>query len=106
MDYTLNWTLQDGKLDFQTGRIVVFGDQGIKSRGPSLDHNDLIAAFSRRNGLDRSVVMSKAYRFYWKPTNSKVITISPVRKLDEEYVLDNVERFDNIIDDIFDKDSR
>jgi len=101
MDYELNWSLQDGKLDFSTGRIVIFGDHGIISNGPSLDHNDLIAAHSRRNGIDRSSVMSDAYRFYWRPKTKNVITISPVRKLDETWVLSNVERFDKIIDALF-----
>ncbi|MCL2196108.1 MAG: hypothetical protein FWB77_00680 [Treponema sp.] len=102
MDYKLNWSLQDGKLDYYTGRIVIYDNQGIKSNGPSLDHVDLIAAFSRRNGIDRSLVMSKAYRFYWKPETLDVIIISPVRKLDEEWVLSDVENFDKIIDSLFD----
>ena len=101
MDYKLNWALQDGKLDFYTGRIVIYEGQGITSNGPSLDHVDLIAAFSRRNGIDRSEVMSKAYRFYWKPETLGLIIISPVRKLDEEWVLRNVENFDKIIDFLF-----
>jgi len=101
MDYILNWSLQDGKLDYYTGRIVIYDDKGIISNGPSLDHVDLIAAFSQRNGIDRSSVMSKAYRFYWKPKYKDVIIISPVRKLDEDWVLSNVENFDKIIDDLF-----
>jgi len=101
MDYTLNWTLQDGKLDFYTGRMIIYGDQGLISNGPSLDHNDLIAAFSRRNGIDRSLVMSGAYRFYWRPFSKTVITVSPVRKLDEVWVSNNVELFDKIIDELF-----
>jgi hypothetical protein len=102
MDYRLNWSLQDGKLDYYTGRIVVYEGQGIKSNGPSLDHVDLIAAFSRRNGIDKSSVMSRAYRFYWKPETIDVIVISPVRKLDEEWVLRNIETFDKVIDILFD----
>ena len=101
MDYILNWSLKDGKLDYQTGRIVIYGDQGIFSNGPSLDHNDLIAAFARRNGIDLSSVMSKAYRFYWKPDRKNLIFISPVRRIDEDWVLGNVERFDKIIDELF-----
>ena len=97
----MNWSIQDGKLDQSTGRIIIYDDQGIKSNGPSLDHNDLIAAFSRRNGIDRSTVMSKAYRFYWKPINKNTITISPVRKLDEEWVLNNIEKINNIVDELF-----
>jgi len=101
MDYKLNWSLQDGKLDYYTGRIIIYEDKGIKSTGPSMDHVDLIAAFSRRNKIDRSLVMSKAFRFYWKPVKIDLITISPVRKLDEEWVLSDVENFDKIIDALF-----
>ena len=101
MDYILNWSIKDGKLDYYTGRIIIYENKGIISNGPSLDHNDLIAAFSRRNKIDKSSVMSKAYRFYWKPVNKSVITISPVRRLDEDWVLNNIEIFDKIIDDLF-----
>ena len=101
MDYILNWSIKDGKLDYYTGRIIIYENKGIISNGPSLDHNDLIAAFSRRNKIDSSSVMSKAYRFYWKPVSKAVITISPVRRLDEDWVLNNVEKFDKIIDDLF-----
>jgi len=101
MDYKLNWLLQDGKLDYYTGRIIIYDDNGIKSNGPSMDHVDLIAAFSRRNKIDKSLVMSKAFRFYWKPIKIDLINISPVRKLDEEWVLSNVEKFNKIIDVLF-----
>jgi len=101
MDYKLNWALQDGKLDYYTGRIIVYKGLGMVGNGPSMDHNDLIAALSRRNGIDRSLVMSGAYRFYWKPITQELINISPVRKLDEEWVLCNVEEFDKIIDFLF-----
>ena len=102
MDYKLNWALQDGKLDYHTGRIIIYEGQGMRSNGPSMDHNDLIAAYSRRNGIDRSLVMSGAYRFYWRPITLDLINISPVRKLDEEWVLSRVETFDKIIDFLFD----
>jgi len=102
MDYILNWSLKDGKLDYYTGRIIVYGGHGIRSNGPSMDHNDLIAAYSRRNKIDRSSVMSDAYRFYWKPDKINLIIISPVRKLDEEWVINNVELFDQIVDELFD----
>ena len=101
MDYKLNWSLQDGKLDYQTGRIIIYENRGLISNGPSLDHVDLIAAFSRRNKLDRLSVMSKAYRFYWKPDKKNLITISPVRKIDETWVLSDVEGFDKIINYLF-----
>jgi len=102
MDYKLNWALQDGKLDYYTGRIIVYEGLGMVGNGPSLDHNDLIAALSRRNRIDRSLVMSGAYRFYWRPITQELINISPVRKLDEEWVIDHVEEFDKIIDFLFD----
>jgi len=104
MDYMLNWSLKDGKLDYYTGRIVIHDDQGIKSNGPSLDHNDLIAAFSRRNKIDLSTVMSKAYRFYWRPMTRDIITISPVRRLDEDWVLSNIDNFNKVIDSLFDRE--
>ena len=101
MDYHINWNIQDSKLSFDTGRIVVYNGFAIKSNGPSQDHNDLVRALASRNKLPREKVGQNGYRFYWKPINRNLINISPVRKLDENWVYDHLEQFNRIIDGLF-----
>jgi hypothetical protein len=101
MNYKLNWAIQDGKLDYNTGRIIVFEGKAIKSNGPSMDHNDLIFAFARKFGYTRNDIASKVYRFYWKPLAKGLINISPVRRIDEDWACDNIEKFDIIVDSVF-----
>jgi hypothetical protein len=98
MNYRLNWSLQDGKLSPETGRIIVHGNAIIHSNGPSRDHNDLITSFAARDRLSRDDVASKGFRFYWKPVQKGLITISPVRKIDEDWACNHVEIFDKLID--------
>jgi hypothetical protein len=98
MDYRLDWSIKDGKLSPDTGRIIVYGNGIIHSNGPSRDHNDLITSFAARFRVSRDEVASRGYRFYWKPVHKGLITISPVRKIDEDWVCDHVEMFDRLID--------
>ncbi|MDR2053371.1 MAG: hypothetical protein LBP80_08145 [Treponema sp.] len=103
MNYRLNWSIQDGKLSPDTGRIIVYGNGIIRSNGPSRDHNDLITSFAARFRVSRDEVASKGCRFYWKPVQKGLITISPVRRIDEDWACDHIELFDKLIDLEFDK---
>jgi hypothetical protein len=103
MDYHLNWSIQDGKLSSDTGRIIVYGNNIIHSNGPSQDHNDLITAFAARYRVSRDDVASKGYRFYWRPLKKGLITISPVRKLDENWACGHIELFNKLVDVEFGK---
>jgi len=104
MDYRITWEIQDGKLDYDCGRIVIYYPVGVKSNGPSRDHNDLITALAAKYRVSRSDVASNAYRFYWRPTRDKnIIIISPVRKIDENWAYDKNEKFNEVIDEIFKK---
>ena len=104
MDYRINWSILDGKLDYDCGRIVIYKTVGVKSNGPSRDHNDLITALAAKYRISRSEVASNASRYYWRPTqNRNIIIISPVRKIDENWCYDKNELFNKVIDDLFDK---
>jgi hypothetical protein len=103
MDYRISWEIQDGKLDYDTGRIVTYDGEIIKSNGPSRDHNDLITALASRIRAPRSDVASNASRFYWRPLRKGAITISPVRRIDEEWAYNHIEEFDELIDRAFDR---
>jgi len=101
MDYKVNWDLKDGKLDSQTGRIIIYANLGIKSNGPSMDHNDLITAFAAKFKANRSEVASNGHRFYWRPISKGLINISPTRKLDEDYIDNHPEEFKAVIGRLF-----
>jgi hypothetical protein len=53
--------------------------------------------------VSRDEVASKGFRFYWKPVQKGLVTISPVRKIDEEWACNHVELFDKLIDMEFGK---
>jgi hypothetical protein len=103
MNYRLDWSIQDGTLSADAGRIIVYGDGVIYSKGPSRDHNDLITSFAARHRLSRDDVASKGFRFYWKPVQKGLITISPVRRIDEDWACNHVELFNRLIDMEFGK---
>ena len=101
INYKLTWRIQDGKLAFDVGRIIVFEGKSIHSNGPSRDHNDLITSFAAKYRVSRSSVAGNAYRFYWKPLSKNSLEISPVRKIDEEWVCNNQDEFTKILEDEF-----
>jgi len=103
MDYRISWAIQDGKLSYDTGRIVIYQGLAIKSNGPSRDHNDLVRALASKYKIPKEKVGQNGYRFYWRPEGRKLITISPVRKLDENWAYDNLELFNELIDILFGK---
>jgi hypothetical protein len=90
------WEIKDGKLSQDTGRIVIYNDYIYKSNGPSYDHNDCLRILASKFKLPKDKVISDAYRFYWKKDKRGLI-ISPVRKLDEDWVYSNKEKFVNLI---------
>jgi hypothetical protein len=103
MLYRIDWSIQDGKLGADTGRIIVYGNGIIHSNGPSRDHNDLITSFAARFRVSRDDVAGKGFRFYWRPVTKGLITISPVRRIDEDWAYSHVELFDRLIDMEFGK---
>jgi hypothetical protein len=101
-NYVFNWDIQDSKLEQNVGRLVVYKGLAEKSIGPSRDHNDLLRALAARQRLPKDDVISNAQRFYWKNLNRNLILISPVRKLDEDWVNTHKNLFVNILNSVFD----
>jgi hypothetical protein len=97
---SFGWTIQDGKLDNNTGRFVIFDNYIEVSSGPSRDHNDILRSMSSKYRLNRDEVISNAYRFYWKNISGNLV-ISPVRKLDEDWVYSHREKFVNLLQGYF-----
>ena len=105
MEYVFDKSLQDGALSPDTGRIVIYPEQGYepvgyKSVGKTRDHNDICIALASKYRLKRSDVVGNALRYYWKPMG-KFIIISPVRQIDETWMYNNKKQFNEIIDELF-----
>lgn len=101
MKYHLNWDIQDGLLRPTDGRLVIFEGHAMISEGRARDHNDLLMALASRYRLNKHEVLSKALRFYWRPEKNNEITISPVRKWDEDWALKNILLLDAIVEALF-----
>jgi hypothetical protein len=96
MNYLFGWEIKDGNLGPEVGRIVIFENFFEKSNGPSRDHNDLLRALASKFHLPKDDVISNANRFYWK-RDKRGLIISPVRKLDEDWVYSHKEFFVNLL---------
>lgn len=75
--------IQDGKLDHQCGRIIIYDGYIIISAGTSADHNYLLRAHASRYRINKDEVISNATRLYYRRENYG-LAISGVRKIDDE----------------------
>jgi len=92
--------IQDGKLSPDVGRIVMLEGLGMKSIGPSRDHNDLLRAFASKYHLYKDDVISHAHRFYYR-LDGDTLTVCPVMRVDEYWYDSNQEEFKEILRDLF-----
>ena len=82
----------DGYLDNCQGRIVLYDDKIMISRGNSPDHLTLLAGLAARYHLDKNDVISNGIRLYYAKENGDII-ISPSRKIDFNELLANQKEF-------------
>lgn len=92
-----NKSIQDGRLSPTTGRIVIYKDYIEISRGPSMDHNDLLRAMASIYRLPKDAVISGAIRLYWDRSADRSIVVCPVRRLDEELFYEKEEFYKKMI---------
>jgi hypothetical protein len=80
------------------GRIIIYGKFISISRGPSMDHNDLLRSFIAQWGLQkkRDRVISRASRYYYYRENG-IIYISPVRKTDDDDFMQNQALYTSLV---------
>ena len=95
--YYVNWSIVDGKLGPEVGRIVIYEDCIMRSNGPSKDHNDLLRSMAARFRLDKNLVIARANRYYWKRDEAGDFIISPVRKIDEMDLMRNKDAYAMLI---------
>ncbi|WP_461255432.1 hypothetical protein [Treponema sp. R80B11-R83G3] len=98
MKIRFSWEIQDGKLSFDTGRLVIYNGYSFHANNPSMDHNDCIGALASKIKMDRASLLGKAYRFYWRRLGQDELLVSPVRKIDEDWVYGHKDEFNEAID--------
>jgi hypothetical protein len=80
------------------GRITIYRECISLTRGPSVDHNDLLRIMIAEWGLqkERDAVISGASRYYYLMENGTTI-ISPVRRIDDNDFYDRREQYTRLI---------
>lgn len=89
--------LQDGYLDANSGRIVIYDGVGLASRGNSMDHNDLLRALARQYQFNVQDVISNAIRLYYTRQNGDIV-VTERRKIDYDVMERNLPYYASIIE--------
>ena len=74
---------KDGTLKYNEGRVVIYDDQILVSRGNVPDHLSLLAGLAARYHFKKDDVVSNAIRMYYA-IEGDVVILSASRKLDEQ----------------------
>jgi len=80
--YTSGYT-KDGTLSQSQGRVVIFEDRFMISRGNTPDHLSLLSGLASRYHFKKDDVISGAIRMYYS-IEEDVVILSASRKLDEQ----------------------
>jgi hypothetical protein len=85
MKYFYGKYINDGQLDSNCGRIVIYEDELMVGYNQSMDHNYLLRAFAAKYRFNKDDVINNAIRLYFvaEPENDRYV-ISPVRKIDDD----------------------
>ena len=74
---------KDGTLHAKQGRVVIYMDRILVSRGNTPDHLSLLAGLAQRYRLKKDDVISNAIRMYYT-IEDDVVILSASRKIDYE----------------------
>ena len=74
---------KDGILRTNQGRVVIFNDKIMVSRGNSPDHLSLLGGLAARYHFKKDDVISNAIRMYYT-IEEGIVTLSASRKIDEQ----------------------
>ena len=92
MKYYFGKWMQDGKLDENSGRIIIHDGNILVSYLQTVDHNYLLRAFAARYRYDKDEVISGACRLYFQWVEEKsAFIVSPVRDEDRRLFEANFE---------------
>jgi hypothetical protein len=75
--------LQDGKLEFGDGRIVIYKDGIVISKNKANDHNELLRSLAGKFGFDKNEVIGNAIRMYFKSYSDGYI-FNGARRIDDD----------------------
>ena len=87
---------QDGHLNSNQGRIVIYNDQIVWSKGNSQDHLYLLHALASRYHFKKDDVISNAIRLYFTIENN-VLIVSQNRKIDEDALSSKFKHYGKLI---------
>lgn len=88
--------IQDGKLNWGDGRIVIYEDNIKASKNKADDHNYLLRALSSSNKLNKDKVIANAIRMYFREYKDGYV-FNGVRKIDNEMFLNKKNFYINLI---------
>lgn len=88
--------IQDGMLDRDCGRIVIYDGQILHANSQSADHNYLLRSLAARILEDKDRVIAGAIRLYFKREDDRII-VSPVRRLDDDMFRKNWDEYKELI---------
>ncbi len=91
-----NGYTKDGTLKSNQGRIVIYQDRVLISRGNSPDHMALLYGLASKNHFNRDEVVSNAIRLYYAIENG-VMIVSQNRRIDEDALLKNLTYYGRLI---------
>ncbi|MEW6564280.1 MAG: hypothetical protein AB1404_02135 [Spirochaetota bacterium] len=91
-----NGYTKDGTLKSHQGRIVIYENFILISRGNSPDHMALLYGLASKNRLNRDEVVSNAIRLYYTIEDNMMI-VSQNRKIDEDILLKNLQHYGRLI---------
>ena len=98
MKYYFGRGMQDGKLDENSGRIIIYDDNIMVSYLQSADHNYLLRAFASRYRYNKDEVISGACRLYFQWVSDKdAFIVSPVREADRDIFESNFEQYRHLV---------
>lgn len=82
--------IQDGMLDDNCGRIVIYKDKILVSHMRSADHNYLLRGLASKYNLKKDDVIANAIRLYFRNEGDRYI-ISETRRIDGDKFFVNKE---------------
>jgi hypothetical protein len=88
--------IQDGKLDSDCGRIVIYEDRILTAFNRSMDHNYILRGLAAKYRLPKNDVISNAIRLYFRIDGNQCI-VCGVRKIDDEMLEKNLSFYAKLI---------
>ena len=90
--------IQDGSLDSNCGRIVIYEDKAVVGFNPVMDHLYLLGGLASKYRFKKADVISNAIRLYFRHEGDRIIVCGR-RKIDDDMIERNFSFYRSIIRD-------